>query len=425
MRSPACNQRLRTSGIWLSVIALGALSGCEFAGLAVETGAARGAVALEGEAALASRAAAGELGLLGKGAVTEAELLARARAAGLTDSAPAIRLTARGLTIGRIQNIDALIRGAAARTVAGFGMASPFLEEVAIIRGASRVLSYPVDYPVARSRDFKVTSPEGVPLSVLRRVGTELVIRNRSGAVVAESIIDEYSGSIRHFTDSTHGTLRGMTFRSGEKLRHWLIDIDGNPVYIGSETFTIPTSPPPDAITLTIALTAVLEPEISPTPTPSGRFEDDWYLKSFDEGLKDLEEMMAYNSECGAVKEEVYRLSQAIIPHYRARLSEPDHFTTVRMGEKVPLTTVKDILIQDRINQRGILQPVLEPEDEGDLFFQPRMTRHPEVFDRPIHVTPAGGERTIIDGTPLVAVEVHPDLIEVKILEENMKGPKR
>jgi hypothetical protein len=127
---------------------------------------------------------------------------------------------------------------------------------------------------------------------------------------------------------------------------------------------------------------------------------------------------MWYGAQSSAVREELFRMSQADIPHYRARLSKRDHYTSKGMGEEVALTTVKDILIQDRVHQRGILHPLLEPEDERDLFFQPSLTEHREVFDKPIHVTPLGGERVIVFGTPLVAVEVHQNAIEVKILQE-------
>jgi hypothetical protein len=424
LQFPARYEWPNAVGVLLLSLAVIVLSGCVFAEFAVETSALRGAVALEGEAAFASRAGAGELGLLGRGAATEAELFARARAAGLTDSPAAIRMAARGLTIGRIKNIGALVEAAAARTVAGFGLASPLLEEVAIIRGSSRVLSYPRSYPIARSAEFKVTSPEGVPLTVLRRFDARLVVRNRTGAIVGESVFDETHGHIRHFTDATHRTLRGMTFKSYETLRHWLIDIDGNPVYVGSETVTIPSGPPPEAITLTAALTETLKPVASPTPTPRSTSSIDAVLdldrlfRAQEEGLQEWDEMIWYAIESSAVREELFRLSQADIPHYRARLSKRDHYMSKGMAEEIPLTTVKDILIQDRVYQRGILHALVEPEDERDLFFQPSLTEHREVFDRPIHVTPAGGERMIIFDTPLVAVAVHPNVIEVRVLED-------
>lgn len=79
---------------------------------------------------------------------------------------------------------------------------------------------------------------------------------------------------------------------------------------------------------------------------------------------------------------------------------------------------MREILIQDRINQRGLFHFVQEPEDEPDLFFHTsEVLENKAVFNRTIHVSPPGGEERIISGTPLVEVVVHPTAIDVKILD--------
>lgn len=421
------------------------LQGCEFADFPIEAGGEAAAAGVVGEAALLGRAggaaisgeaglvarggAAGEAALTGEAAIaSDAALLARARAAGLSDSPVAIRFASAGLRVGEVNDVANLVRAAAARSVATFGVASPLLEEVAIFRGASRVLCYPETYSLARFGDFKVNTPEGLPLTILRRFGDRLVVRNRSGAIVGESV--RHDNQISHFTDPTHRTLRGMTFHSYGTLRHWIIDESGNPIYLGSETMTTPSGAPPHELVLTSSVAAALRGEAAPAPTPIPPPHYDqngldvqrgFALQT--EALETWNEITTRDAQRGLVKEELFRVSQAITPHYRARLSKRDHFTVTGMGDKTPLTQIKDILIEDRVSQRGIFHSAQEPEDQPDLFFEQGMRENRGVFDRPIRVSPAGGEKIILSGTPLVEVTIRPDVIDVKILQDGAAPP--
>jgi hypothetical protein len=153
---------------------------------------------------------------------------------------------AEGAAMSEAEASD-LSSAAARRTPIGLG-AAPISDEVAIVRVSSRVLSYPDNYPVARFNDLTVTKESGMIVGTIRRFDGRLVVRNSNGEIVGESVLD--GSRILHYTDSSHGTLRGYSERTGMMLKHWLYDENGNPVYFGSETIRIPAGTPPNRLTV-------------------------------------------------------------------------------------------------------------------------------------------------------------------------------
>lgn len=194
--------------IFCLLVCLG-FSGCELAGL-------------EGAAGVEGVGAAGEVG----------DAAALGRTVGVD-----------GTALNESQAVT-LNRAASTRAVAGLGIGRPLSEEVAIIRGSAQVLSFPDTYPLARIRDLTVMKTDNSLLVSIRRFDTRLVVRNRDGKVVGESIIN--GNRIEHYTDSTHQTKRGYSIVDGMTLKHWLYDLDGNAIYCGSERIQIPSGTPPD-----------------------------------------------------------------------------------------------------------------------------------------------------------------------------------
>ena len=97
---------------------------------------------------------------------------------------------------------------------------------------------------------------------------------------------------------------------------------------------------------------------------------------------------------------------------YRARLSANDHFNS--KGER--LTTVSDILRQDRANHH---KGMGDQEDGTDSLFSTVEGRN--TMDRltpvPVGKSAASWTRSILDGNPLVEVEVTEKALRVRILE--------
>jgi hypothetical protein len=97
---------------------------------------------------------------------------------------------------------------------------------------------------------------------------------------------------------------------------------------------------------------------------------------------------------------------------YVARLSAADHFNS--NGER--LTSIAAIIRQDRANlyvyDKG------DPEDEEDSFFADKgnRARLERMLERG-SVTPSA-RRAILDGTPMIRVEVHSDFIDVDVYRD-------
>lgn len=224
------------------VLASVGFSGCELAGL--------GEVGAAGEAA-----AVGE----GAAAVGSAEIASLGRAAFAGDVAAMSRLGAveEGVVIGESE-AAVLGRSAAARAATRLGLGAPLAEEVALVRAGARVLSYSDDFPVARLHDLKVKLPDNSILASIRRFENSVVIRNGSGDVVGESVIE--GSKILHYTDATRSVLRGYSTLEGTTLRHWIIDSTGQEVYFGSEIVRPRSGVPPDTIAIPPALVAGVQP---------------------------------------------------------------------------------------------------------------------------------------------------------------------
>lgn len=93
--------------------------------------------------------------------------------------------------------------------------------------------------------------------------------------------------------------------------------------------------------------------------------------------------------------------AQSLIESYTARLSEADHFNS--NGER--LTSPAAIIRQDRANYHKF--GVRDPEDEGDGYFSSVANR--ALMERLLERgrTTGSARRAIVDGTPLVHIEVY------------------
>ena len=100
------------------------------------------------------------------------------------------------------------------------------------------------------------------------------------------------------------------------------------------------------------------------------------------------------------------------IESYVARLSAKDHFNS--NGQR--LTSAAAIIRQDRAN--FYVYGIQDPEDEADSFFQSKENRALlEALLERGRSTP-GAIAQIVNGTPLVRVEVYAHFITVTILSD-------
>jgi hypothetical protein len=100
----------------------------------------------------------------------------------------------------------------------------------------------------------------------------------------------------------------------------------------------------------------------------------------------------------------------ALIESYTARLSERDHFNS--SGAR--LTTAAAIIRQDRANYH--LYGIRDPEDRPDDFFQTKESRaNLEHLLENGRTTPEV-ERAIVDGTPLIRVDIYERFINVTLI---------
>jgi hypothetical protein len=101
----------------------------------------------------------------------------------------------------------------------------------------------------------------------------------------------------------------------------------------------------------------------------------------------------------------------ALFESYTARLSERDHYNS--SGTR--LTTAAAIIRQDRANYH--LYGLRDPEDQPDDFFQTKDSRaNLEHLLENGRTTPEA-ERAIVNGTPLVRVDIYDRFITVTIVE--------
>jgi len=97
---------------------------------------------------------------------------------------------------------------------------------------------------------------------------------------------------------------------------------------------------------------------------------------------------------------------------YVARLSTSDHFNS--SGER--LNTVAAVIRQDRANL--YVYGGGDPEDEEDSFFSDRGNRaRLEAMLNRGTVTRAA-RQAILNGTPMIRVDVYPDLIDVDVYRD-------
>ena len=97
---------------------------------------------------------------------------------------------------------------------------------------------------------------------------------------------------------------------------------------------------------------------------------------------------------------------------YVARLSAKDHFNS--NGQR--LTSAAAIIRQDRANY--YVYGVRDPEDESDSFFQSKENRALlETLLEHGRTTPGAVQR-VVNGTPLIRVEVYRNFITASILSD-------
>jgi hypothetical protein len=100
------------------------------------------------------------------------------------------------------------------------------------------------------------------------------------------------------------------------------------------------------------------------------------------------------------------------IESYVARLSAKDHFNS--NGQR--LTSAAAIIRQDRAN--FYVYGVRDPEDESDSFFQSKENRALlETLLERGRTTPGAVQR-VVNGTPLIRVEVYRNFITASILSD-------
>jgi hypothetical protein len=100
------------------------------------------------------------------------------------------------------------------------------------------------------------------------------------------------------------------------------------------------------------------------------------------------------------------------IESYVARLSAADHFNS--NGER--LTSVAAIIRQDRANL--YVYGKGDPEDETDSFFSDKGNRAKleNMLNR--GMASKASRQAILNGTPMIRVEVHPDFINVEVYRD-------
>ncbi|MBV9657111.1 MAG: hypothetical protein JO295_03270 [Verrucomicrobia bacterium] len=94
---------------------------------------------------------------------------------------------------------------------------------------------------------------------------------------------------------------------------------------------------------------------------------------------------------------------------YRARLSTRDHFNSD--GQR--LKTAAEVIRQDRANYHRYLRR--DPEDTGDPVFGDAAARA-SLDSRRVHFASRAVADAVLNGTPLVQVEIYGDVVEVTLL---------
>lgn len=100
------------------------------------------------------------------------------------------------------------------------------------------------------------------------------------------------------------------------------------------------------------------------------------------------------------------------IESYIARLSARDHFNSSGQRLQSPAAIIR----QDRANY--YVYGYRDPEDEPDRFFSSKENR--ALLERLLEggTTAPGARRLIVNGTPLIRVEVYQNFVNVTIISE-------
>jgi hypothetical protein len=101
-----------------------------------------------------------------------------------------------------------------------------------------------------------------------------------------------------------------------------------------------------------------------------------------------------------------------VIESYTARLSPADHYNS--HGER--LRTAAAIIRQDRAN--FFVYGIRDPEDQDDSFFSNKANR--AALERLLErgSTTVDAEQAIVNGTPLIRVEIYRNFINVTVIGE-------
>jgi hypothetical protein len=104
--------------------------------------------------------------------------------------------------------------------------------------------------------------------------------------------------------------------------------------------------------------------------------------------------------------------SDGIIESYTARLSAADHYNS----NGVRLRSAAAIIRQDRAN--FFVYGIRDQEDQDDAFFSSKANR--AILERLLEhgSTTAGAEQAIVNGTPLIQVDIYRNFINVTIIGE-------
>lgn len=97
------------------------------------------------------------------------------------------------------------------------------------------------------------------------------------------------------------------------------------------------------------------------------------------------------------------------IDSYKARLSKHDHYDP--SGEKH--TSPPAIIRQDRANFYNLGK--IDPEDEHDAFFKNKANRIQLEKMLSEHTISEEDYQKIMNGTPLVRIDIHPEHVEVTV----------
>lgn len=97
---------------------------------------------------------------------------------------------------------------------------------------------------------------------------------------------------------------------------------------------------------------------------------------------------------------------------YRARLSEKDHYNS----SGAPLNSAAAIIRQDRAN--FYVFGKIDPEDEADTFFSDKANR--ARLEKMLYRGALSDDDldVLINGTPVIRVDIFPDHVEVTVEEQ-------